>query len=312
MRRKTAPRGVCYHGAMKRVISAIGILSFLAAAAIWFAPFHASSTLRRAALWGAGVRRSAAGPLRAYERNSCRPSGPCRCTALIHGMGDSSLTWDKTLLDDAAGSPGTFILAVDMPGTGGSLPAADCGIRAQARILRSALEARCPEWTVAGNSLGGWLAGWLAVDWPEGVRRLVLVNAAGLSDPSGVALQAARTLADPTIQELKKFDTRAYGRPRSIPERAWPAAVAAIRSRPTGAIFAALKAQDLLDARLKDVKADTVIVWGAADRVLPADFAERFRRGIPGSRLESVPGCGHLPQQECPEIVSRVLFGAFP
>jgi pimeloyl-ACP methyl ester carboxylesterase len=163
---------------------------------------------------------------------------------------------------------------------------------------------------VAGNSLGGWISGWLAVDWPQGVRRLVLVNAAGLTDPSELALKAARLLADPTIPEMKVFNAKAYGKPRIVPERAWPAAIASIRARPTRAILAALKLEDVLDARLKDVKADTTILWGSADGILPAEFAERFRKGVRGARVDLVPGCGHLPQQECPESVSRALVGA--
>ncbi|MBI2387266.1 MAG: alpha/beta hydrolase [Elusimicrobia bacterium] len=302
---------------MKRAIVA-GLLGVLCAAAVFaaavsFAPFQTHMALRRLALRRGGAQRVPAGPLLAYELSSCRPGAPCRCVALVHGMGDSAMTWDKTMLGRGGATlppEGIMLLAVDMPGTDGSAPAADYGIRAQARVLRAALEPRCPEWTVAGNSLGGWISGWLAVDWPQGVRRLVLVNAAGLSDPTARSLEAAKVLADPTIPAMKAFNAKAYGKPRAVPDRAWPAAVASIRARPTRAILEALKLEDVLDSRLKDVKADTVILWGSADGVLPAEFAERFRKGVRGSRVELVPGCGHLPQQECPESVSRALFGA--
>jgi pimeloyl-ACP methyl ester carboxylesterase len=302
---------------MKRAIVA-GLLGVLlavvgGAAAFVVAPFETHMALRRLALRRGGAQRVAAGSLLAYEMNACRPGAPCRCVALVHGMGDSAMTWDKTMLGAGGATvppEGTYLLAVDMPGTDGSAPAEDYGIRAQARVLRAALETRCPEWTVAGNSLGGWISGWLAVDWPQGVRRLVLVNAAGLSDPSDLALEAAKLLAEPTIPEMKVFNAKAYAKPRPVPERAWPAAVASIRARPTRAILAALRREDVLDARLKDVKADTTILWGSADGVLPAEFAERFRKGVRGSRVERVPACGHLPQQECPESVSRALFGA--
>jgi len=303
---------------MKRAF-VVGLIILLVAAAgaaaVAFAPFQTHMALRRLALWRGGARRVAAGPLIAYEMSSCRPGAACRCVALVHGLGDSAMTWDKTMLgtDGAAAPPdGTLIVAVDMPGTEGSAPAADYGIRAQARVLRTALETRCPEWTVAGNSLGGWISGWLAVDWPQGVKRLVLVNAAGLSDPSGLALQAAKTLADPTIPAMKAFNTKASAKPRPVPERVWPALVASIRSRPPAAILAALKLEDLLDSRLQDVKAETVIVWGEADGVLPVGFVERTRRGIRGASVELIPACGHLPQQECPERVSRAIFGSRP
>ncbi len=204
------------------------------------------------------------------------------------------------------------MLAVDLPGTDGSPAATDYGIRAQARVVRAALETRCPEWTLVGNSLGGWISGWLALDWPQGVKSLLLLDPAGLSDSSGLALETARTLADPTVEAIKAFSARTRKNPPKVPERAWPAVVASIRARPTRMIYAALKMEDVLDARLKDVKAATTIVWGDSDGILPKDFAERLRKGIPGARLEMIPDCGHLPQQECPASVSRALFGAKP
>ena len=285
----------------------LGIVALAVSVAVGRYPFETHMALRRFALWRGGARRVAAGPMLAYEKSSCRPGEPCRCVALVHGLGDSAMTWDKTLLGGSAPG-GTLLLAVDLPGTDGSPPAADYGIRAQARVLRAALETRCPEWTVAGNSLGGWIAGWLAVDWPVGVKRLVLVNAAGLTDSTGLALKTARLLDDPTAEEMKLFSARAYAHPPAVPARAWPALIASIRSRPARAIVAALRIEDVLDARLKDVKADTTIVWGSADGVLPAGFAERFRDGVRGARLERIPECGHLPQQECPEKFTAVLF----
>jgi len=297
---------------VKRAIAAVVLLGLAGAAAVALAPFQTHVAMRRLALRRGGARIVAAGPLLAYELNGCRAGAPCRCVALVHGLGDTGMTWDKTMLGEG-GAPvppeGFLILAVNLPGVEGSPAAADYGIRAQARILRTALETRCPEWTVAGNSLGGWIAGWLAVDWPEGVRRLVLVNAAGLTDPSGLALEAARTLSAPTVAAMKDFNARAYAKPRPVPERAWAPAVVAIRARPTLAIFSALKLEDVLDARLKDVKADTTILWGTADGILPGGFAERFRKGLRGSRLVRLPACGHLPQQECPASVSKELFG---
>lgn len=302
---------------VKRALAAASaaavVLLLAAASAVYFAPFQTSVALRRFALWRGGVRRVAAGPLLAYEKNGCREGEPCRCVALVHGLGDSALTWDKTLLG-AGGAwpppPGIRFLAVDLPGTDGSAPAADYGIRAQARVVREALSARCPRWTVAGNSLGGWIASWLALDWPEGVERLVLINAAGFTDPTGQALETAKTLADPTVEKMKEFSSRSSGRPRVVPERAWAAVVASIRARPTKAIYAALTLDDVLDAKLKGVRADAELVWGGADRILPPSFGERFHAALRGSRLTVVPGCGHLPQQECPESVSRALYGA--
>ncbi len=298
----------------KAVVAAFVVVAagLLAGAAFVLAPFETVMSVRKAVLWAAGARRVRLdGGLLAYEKDGCVPGSPCRCVALIHGLGDSSLTWDKVLLDPRAGASGLRLVAPDMPGTDGSAPPPDpsgYGIRAQARTLRTALEGRCPEWTVAGNSLGGWIALRLALDWPQGVRGLVLVDAAGISDPSGRAEESARTLAAPTLETLKAFSRRARFEDRDIPERAWLSGLAAIRSRPTAAIVAALNRGELLDARLGALRVPTTILWGDADGIIPVAVGERLHRLIAGSRFESEPRCGHLPQQECPAAVARALF----
>ena len=223
-------------------ISAAAVFA-AAAAAFVLAPFETVGALRRAALWKGGVKRVAVdGGLLAYEKNGCRTGKPCRCVALIHGLGDSAMTWDKMLLDARAGRPGLRLFAPDMPGADGSaVPSDPAGwaIRAQARTLRTALESRCPGWTVAGNSLGGWTSLWLALDWPAGVHDLVLVDSAGIEDPSGRQVESARVLADPTLPLLKEFSRRARYRDREIPERAWIAALASIKGRHTFELVAA-------------------------------------------------------------------------
>ena len=282
--------------------------------AFYLKPFEAAGMLQKVALRRGGAARVRAGSLNAYERDLCEPGKPCRCVALIHGLGDTAATWDSVLLGRGGAAPppaGYRLLAVELPGTEGSAPPASPDgyrIPALADAVRASLEPRCAQWTVVGNSLGGWVAGWLAVKWPEGVSRLILENAAGLSDPSGVALKTARVLQAPTVETLKAFSTLAYHAPRWIPERAWPSAVAAIRSRPAAAIVAALREEDLLDARAPGIRAPTLVLWGASDRALPAEIGRGFARLIPGARLQLIPDCGHLPHRECPKAVTDALY----
>jgi pimeloyl-ACP methyl ester carboxylesterase len=288
-----------------------GAAALLAGGVFLAAPFETISALRRAALRMGGVRRVRLdGGLLAYEKDGCLPGRPCRCVALIHGLGDSALTWDKILLDPKAGGAGVRLVAPDMPGTEGSAPPADpsgYGIRAQARTLRTALEGRCPEWTAAGNSLGGWIALWLALDWPQGIKGLVLIDAAGISDPSGRAEESARTLGALTLESLKKFSGRAMYRSRELPDRAWQSAMESIQSRPTTAIVAALRREDLLDDRLGDLRIPTSIIWGEADGIIPIEVGQRMHRLIAGSRYAPVGECGHMPQAECPDSVVSAL-----
>lgn len=291
----------------------LGLVAAVLGGAFAAYPLQGVVVLRKLALRAGGASRVQAGPLAAWERDRCVPGAACRCVALVHGMGDSALTWDNVILgrDALPPPPGTRLLAVELPGTDGSPPPAEpsgYSIPAQAAALKEALASRCPRWTVAGNSLGGWIAAELALQWPEGVESLVLVNAAGLSDDTGLLLETGRVLADPTVEKLKDFIGRAYFKPKPVPPHAWQAIADSIKSRPTRETFDAFKLEYVLDRRAKDIKAPTIVLWGAADRVVPAGMGERWTRLIPGARLKSVPDCGHLPQQECPAAVSDALF----
>ena len=56
----------------------------------------------------------------------------------------------------------------------------------------------------------------------------------------------------------------------------------------------------------------SLIVWGLGDRALPPPLLERFRLGLPGARVEALPGVGHWPQEEAPERVAELLDGFLP
>ena len=55
-----------------------------------------------------------------------------------------------------------------------------------------------------------------------------------------------------------------------------------------------------LEARYREVKAPTLLLWGREDRVTPLRFGERLLSELPDARLEVFPRCGHLPMVEVP------------
>jgi pimeloyl-ACP methyl ester carboxylesterase len=54
-------------------------------------------------------------------------------------------------------------------------------------------------------------------------------------------------------------------------------------------------------AKIAEVKAPTLIIWGGRDRLTPPDYAERFHRDIAGSKLLIFDDLGHVPQEEDPQ-----------
>ena len=53
-----------------------------------------------------------------------------------------------------------------------------------------------------------------------------------------------------------------------------------------------------LESLLPRVKAKTLCLWGAHDRVVPVEYGEKYAKLIPGASLEVIPGCGHMPPFE--------------
>ena len=64
-----------------------------------------------------------------------------------------------------------------------------------------------------------------------------------------------------------------------------------------------------LDARLKDIKVPTLVVWGGQDMLTPLELSERFVKGIPGARRIVIEGAGHTPQVEAPKEFARAVKG---
>lgn len=287
--------------------SALGFLLLFAS----LNPLRVHDSMNLARLRWSGVREFRSGPVAGLLRDTCRPEAPCRCAALLHGLGDTAATWRRILSgDDAAPVPaGWRLYALDMPGTGASAaPAAGYAQPEQARLIRSALKPLCPNWTVVGNSLGGWTAGWLAVEWPQGVERLVLLSPAGLGDPSGASESTARTLASPDVAVLREFNKRVTHVERKIPDRAFEEMAALLKDRPVRDNLIAIRPEHFLEGKLRALTMPVSVLWGQSDRVILPSQAEAFRRELPNATIDFIPSCGHLPQTECPAPVRAALF----
>src|SRR5205085_2251649 len=52
------------------------------------------------------------------------------------------------------------------------------------------------------------------------------------------------------------------------------------------------------------------LVWGAKDRLLPAKQRVRARELLPNARTGVLPGCGHLPMWDDPDMTARAVLDA--
>jgi len=66
-------------------------------------------------------------------------------------------------------------------------------------------------------------------------------------------------------------------------------------------------ADPTLVARLSGITVPTLVLWGESDRIVEPIYGQVYAAAIPGARFEILPGTGHVPQIETPELVIEAI-----
>ncbi len=236
---------------------------------------------------------------------------------LIHGFSASTYVW-KTVAPMLADLH-FHVVAVDLLGYGYSdKPSAfDYTIGSQARMIERLMDRLgIGRATVIGSSYGGAIAATVALDYPERVEKLVLVDSVINDDQRENLL--LKLAAIPLIGEFITpflIDSKTFLKYRMQSTIA-PANHHLITRERIEAVRRPLSAADghrsLLrttrnwdacrieqDANL--INQPTLIIWGEEDTVIPIRNGEKLSDEILNSRFIVLKNCGHVPQEEKPE-----------
>jgi pimeloyl-ACP methyl ester carboxylesterase len=224
---------------------------------------------------------------------------------LLHGgAGPQSVTG---FAEKFAAARQVRVLAPTHPGFGGTArPEALDSVPGLAALYRGLLDQLgLNNVTVIGNSIGGWIAAELALLHSPRVARLVLVDAAGLQvDADPVADFFSLTLDQ--VADLSYYNPDGFRIDVSTFSDAQKAVFAGNRAALLTYGGAAMTDPTLRD-RLSGITLPTLVVWGAADRMVPVAHGHAYADGIPGARLEIIPDAGHLPQLETPDKLVKLI-----
>nr|UXE46159.1 lipase 1 [uncultured bacterium] len=228
---------------------------------------------------------------------------------LVHGSGAEKDNWTrsaKTL------TRRYHVIAVDLPGYGESSRPPDAHYRIEDQVERLHYFVHglgYPAIHLGGNSMGAWIAGSYAVHYPDEVRSLWLLDAAGVSaaNPSEMGERIAKGERIPifarTIPEFDQVMDFVFTHPPFIPspvKRIYAERASANYSLNVK-IFNEVRSQSLpLDKTVAGLKTPTLIVWGSDDRVQNVSGAEILHRLMPDSKVVIMSGVGHLPMLEAP------------
>lgn len=238
----------------------------------------------------------------------------------LHGLGGSIYTW-RHFVGNKRFKNNKLIL-IDFKGAGDSPKPHDkkYSIIDQADLIYEFIqEYDLKNLTLMGNSYGGAVSLYLAIrlckETPNRLSKLILIDSGGYDKDLPTFLKILRTpligwlavhILSPreqadTVLRLSYFDDHkitkeqidAYARPIGSP----------------GGRYALLQtARQAIPRNLKEIIAQypsinvpTLILWGLDDKVLPLKLGKMLHKAIPGSRLELINNCGHVPQEERPE-----------
>jgi pimeloyl-ACP methyl ester carboxylesterase len=250
-------------------------------------------------------------------------SGGEEPVVLVHGLGGQ---WQNWLENIPRLGQERRVLALDLPGFGLTPEPSDgkISISGYGRVVDSFCDKLgLGEVDMVGNSMGGFVAAEVAIQFPERVSRLALVSAAGIT--SADALQApiltigrlASAIATNTAARFRVLAARPITRHASLalvarhprllkPDLAYEGF---FKGAGKGGFDDALRAcldYDFRD-RLPEVKVPTLIVWGEKDSIIPVRDANEFERLIPDSRKVVMEDTGHIPMAERPQAFNDVL-----
>lgn len=238
---------------------------------------------------------------------------------LLHGLAASIYSWRHTILPVA--QTGFRVIAFDNRGFGFSeKPPHGYGNEAYARVLYELLDSlKVEDAVLVGHSMGGAIAAQAALDRPDRVRGLVLVDAAGQGVRWPFMLRVAHwpivgALFDhargrgATAGILKAL----YGVPSRVTAEDVDQYYAPIAEPDFGRGLRGVLREftfDGLRGRLGRLAAPTLVMWGTQDRLIPMSVGQAMAAELPHAFLVRFPDAGHALPEEAPEAFNRALIG---
>ncbi len=258
----------------------------------------------RLALRTAGLHKvkvaTPAGPQFAFVGGT----GPA--VVLLHGAGDNAGTWFRVVPNLVKAHT---LIVPDLAGHGASAPhSGPIEVRAVLDGVEAVLDALAPRQRVVlvGNSLGAWMAMLVARRHPERVALAVCIDGGAMKGSNVHARVLPRTRAEARESVAQTRDLASAPVPDFVLDDIVRQAREGSLAR-FAATAATMEAYVLDDAQLRELCVPVQLIWGASDRLVPLDYAERMKAQLPQAGLLTIERCGHVPQIECPQELLGAL-----
>lgn len=159
--------------------------------------------------------------------------------------------------------------------------------------------------TVIGNSIGGWIAAELGLLASPRITCIVLVGATGIEVP-GHPIPDTSKLSLDEVMSLSYHDPKPF---RIDPAKMTDEQRAVIVSNRTALqVYAPQMTDPTLVGRLSRFAVPALLISGESDRIVDSEYGRAYAEAIPGAKFVKLPGTGHLPQIETPELLLETIL----
>ncbi|HQA81171.1 MAG TPA: alpha/beta hydrolase [Methanoregulaceae archaeon] len=251
---------------------------------------------------------------------------------LLHGFGASEFSWREVV--EPLSNHGRVIV-YDRPAFGlTSRPMAGewtgtnpYSLQGNIELLNGLMDELGVEQAIlVGNSAGGEVAAGFALEHPDRVQGLVLVDPAiGRGQRGGIPSWVFPLLKTPQLRRIGPLLVRgiagdlgnetirlAWHNPSLIDPRIYDGYRRPLYANNWDmALYEFTIAGNPVDytGRLKELSVPVLVVTGDDDRIVPTESSIQLSKEIPGAELVILNACGHMPQEECPDQFMDALDG---
>jgi pimeloyl-ACP methyl ester carboxylesterase len=246
-----------------------------------------------------------------------RSNGSGEPILMLHGFSADKDVWVRFARHFARTHQ---VIIPDMAGHGetGFKPEWDYSVPAQAaRLVKLLDQLGIKQAHVIGNSMGGYITAQMALSYPGRVLSAGLVDPAGLPQPHPSELETQLAQGhNPFLIESRQDFARFYPMTMASPPPMPGFVLDAIaeqyiaRRSQLEVIFKQARQPTDLPARVGQIKAPTLLLWGKLDRLIDVSAVPVWQAALPRAQVAVWDGIGHMPMVERP-AESAELYAAF-
>ncbi len=225
---------------------------------------------------------------------------------LLHGLGATALAWSSTIKQLRVQ---VRLLVPELSSLGGTIsPGGGLNIPEGVEAVKALIEWWSPERpvTLAGISLGGWMATRVTLERPDLVDRLVLIDAGGYRDQDWAHIQELTDVAN--LDDVDRLYKALFHRAPLLFKFSRRGFLQAYSSRAVRYILGSTTPEHAYSPEdLATIEKPTLLIWGEYDGLFTLAVAQDMHRHLPHSQLVTLRHTGHATHWENPKAMTEAI-----